>query len=282
MADLTKLTGENSERILDIVADLQTCTAEEVRAELSRRHGLEAPVEQVERYMEFLRSGFPRKLAHAGPGPLEPRRPGLRKPVGKVSLNVSEGSPETGEEVPRRGRRKPSSDRVGEGSPDPDPVHATQADPGPDAGPPQPASAPPGVVKEPAVTNGEPSGEQGAQPARLHYGWVVLAVGTLAIFGALGLARFGYSLVLPAMQKGLALNNTQSGILAAANLVGYLLLAVAGGMLASRFRAAYRHHAGAGDGGPGDGGDGPQPVVRGGHAVAGRSRAWAAAPPTSR
>lgn len=85
------------------------------------------------------------------------------------------------------------------------------------------------------MTNGEPSGEQGAQPARLHYGWVVLAVGTLAIFGALGLARFGYSLVLPAMQKGLALNNTQSGILAAANLVGYLLLAVAGGMLASRF-----------------------------------------------
>ena len=37
-------------------------------AELARRHGVEAPIEQVVRYMEFLRSGFPRKLAHAGPG----------------------------------------------------------------------------------------------------------------------------------------------------------------------------------------------------------------------
>lgn len=67
MADLTRLTQENSDRILDIVGDLGNCTAEEVREELARRHGLEAPLEQVERYMEFLRSGFPRKLAHAGP-----------------------------------------------------------------------------------------------------------------------------------------------------------------------------------------------------------------------
>lgn len=68
MADLTRLTQETSDRILDIVGDLGGCTAEEVQGELARRHGLEAPLEQVERYMEFLRSGFPRKLAHAGPG----------------------------------------------------------------------------------------------------------------------------------------------------------------------------------------------------------------------
>ena len=68
MADLTKLTTETSERILDIVGELGQCTSEQVRTELAARHGLEAPVEQVERYMEFLRSGFPRKLAHAGPG----------------------------------------------------------------------------------------------------------------------------------------------------------------------------------------------------------------------
>lgn len=68
MSDLTRLTQENSDRILDIVGELELCSAEEVRNELARRHGLEAPLEQVERYMEFLRSGFPRKLAHAGPG----------------------------------------------------------------------------------------------------------------------------------------------------------------------------------------------------------------------
>lgn len=68
MSDLTRLTQENSDRILDIVGELELCSAEQVQEELARRHGLEAPVEQVERYMEFLRSGFPRKLAHAGPG----------------------------------------------------------------------------------------------------------------------------------------------------------------------------------------------------------------------
>jgi hypothetical protein len=67
MSDLTKLTRENSDRILDIVAEQPNCTADQVRAELAARHGLEAPLEQVTRYMEYLRSGFPRKLAHAGP-----------------------------------------------------------------------------------------------------------------------------------------------------------------------------------------------------------------------
>lgn len=68
MGELTKLTQENSDRILDIVGEQPNCSSEEVRAELSARYGLEAPIELVVRYMEFLRSGFPRKLAHAGPG----------------------------------------------------------------------------------------------------------------------------------------------------------------------------------------------------------------------
>ncbi len=70
---------------------------------------------------------------------------------------------------------------------------------------------------------------------RLHYGWVVLGMGTLVVFGALGLARFGYSVVLPAMQQGLHLDNTQAGALATANLVGYLALSVLGGAFAARF-----------------------------------------------
>lgn len=65
------------------------------------------------------------------------------------------------------------------------------------------------------------------------YCWLVLAAGTLAVFAALGLARFGYTVVLPAMQAGLSLDNTQAGGLATANLTGYLAMAAVGGALAS-------------------------------------------------
>ncbi len=58
---------------------------------------------------------------------------------------------------------------------------------------------------------------------------------TLVVFGSLGLARFGYTMVLPAMQAGLDIDNTQTGALATANLVGYLALAVIGGALAARY-----------------------------------------------
>ena len=74
-----------------------------------------------------------------------------------------------------------------------------------------------------------------ARLRRLHYAWVVLGMGTLVVFGALGLARFGYTAVLPAMQEHLALDNTQAGLLATANLVGYLALSAAGGALAARY-----------------------------------------------
>jgi hypothetical protein len=61
-----------------------------------------------------------------------------------------------------------------------------------------------------------------AKALPFHYAWIILAVGTLVVFGALGLARFGYTMVLPAMQLELGLNNTQAGGLATANLIGYL------------------------------------------------------------
>lgn len=70
---------------------------------------------------------------------------------------------------------------------------------------------------------------------RIHYGWIVLAMSTMVVFGALGLARFGYTMVLPSMQAGLTLDNTQAGALATANLLGYLALCVIGGMLAARY-----------------------------------------------
>jgi sugar phosphate permease len=74
-----------------------------------------------------------------------------------------------------------------------------------------------------------------ARPSpRCHYAWVVLAVGTLVVFGSLGLARFGYTMLLPAMQAELKMDNTQAGALASANLAGYLAMALVGGALASR------------------------------------------------
>ena len=73
------------------------------------------------------------------------------------------------------------------------------------------------------------------KPSPFHYAWLILAAGTLVVFGALGLARFGYTMVLPAMQQGLGLSNTQAGVLATANLIGYLVLSVLGGALAARY-----------------------------------------------
>ena len=70
---------------------------------------------------------------------------------------------------------------------------------------------------------------------RFHYGWVVIIVGTLVVFGSLGLARFSYTVMLPVMQESLAMDNTQAGALATANLVGYLALSVIGGALAARY-----------------------------------------------
>ncbi len=69
----------------------------------------------------------------------------------------------------------------------------------------------------------------------LHYGIVVLALVVLAVFSALGLARFGYTSILPAMQQGLGLSNTQTGQLQTLNLFGYLLAVVPAGLLAARF-----------------------------------------------
>ena len=71
--------------------------------------------------------------------------------------------------------------------------------------------------------------------ARVHYGLVVLALIVLVVFASLGLARFGYTSILPAMQDGLMLTNTQAGELQSWNLLGYLLSVVPAGLLATRY-----------------------------------------------
>lgn len=71
--------------------------------------------------------------------------------------------------------------------------------------------------------------------SRVHYSLVILLMGVLVVMGALGFARFGYTMILPSMRQGLGLSNTQMGLLATGNFVGYLVFALLGGFLASRF-----------------------------------------------
>lgn len=70
---------------------------------------------------------------------------------------------------------------------------------------------------------------------RVHYGWIILVLAVLTVTGALGLARFGYTMILPSMKAGLGLNDARAGDLATANLAGYLAFAMMGGFLSTRY-----------------------------------------------
>lgn len=67
------------------------------------------------------------------------------------------------------------------------------------------------------------------------YKWAILVTAASVVFAALGLSRFSYTSILPSMQEGLGLSNTEAGALATANLAGYMTMAIVGGALASRF-----------------------------------------------
>ena len=68
-----------------------------------------------------------------------------------------------------------------------------------------------------------------------HYAWVIAFTGTLVTILAHGFGRMSYSVILPSMKEGLALNYTQLGSIATGNFIGYLSLAIIGGFLAARF-----------------------------------------------
>ncbi|GAB4270064.1 MAG: YbfB/YjiJ family MFS transporter [Deferrisomatales bacterium] len=70
---------------------------------------------------------------------------------------------------------------------------------------------------------------------RIHYGWVVIFTGLLVTIGAHGFGRMSYTLILPAMRDGLGFSYTQLGLLEMGNFVGYLVMALVGGLLAARF-----------------------------------------------
>jgi len=69
------------------------------------------------------------------------------------------------------------------------------------------------------------------------YRWAVLTMAFLGVFGAIGFGRFGYSAILPSMQRELGLSGGGAGSLASWNLAGYVVMGVIGGVLASRFGA---------------------------------------------
>ena len=74
-------------------------------------------------------------------------------------------------------------------------------------------------------------------PSRIrpYYGAIIIALCTLTNLAAIGLARFSYSLILPAMKDNLGLNYTETGLLASGNFAGYLLASLAAGALAARY-----------------------------------------------
>ncbi len=70
---------------------------------------------------------------------------------------------------------------------------------------------------------------------KLHYGWIVIFTGLLTTIAAHGFGRMSYTIILPAMKDGLQFNYTQLGLLGTGNFIGYLTMAMIGGVLAARF-----------------------------------------------
>jgi len=73
--------------------------------------------------------------------------------------------------------------------------------------------------------------------SKIHYAWIIVSAGVIGVMGALGLGRFGYTVILPAMKEGLGLNYGQLGLLGTGNLIGYLFFSLVGGYWASRYGA---------------------------------------------
>ncbi len=66
------------------------------------------------------------------------------------------------------------------------------------------------------------------------YSWWILASVILTLVSAIGLSRFGFTMLLAPMQEGLNLSTVQAGDLATGNMVGYLAFSIFVGFLASR------------------------------------------------
>src|SRR4030042_1175812 len=70
---------------------------------------------------------------------------------------------------------------------------------------------------------------------RIHYGWIVIAMGAVTTIGAHGFGRMAYTLILPNMKDGLHFSYAELGLLGTGNFIGCLRLAIIGGFLAARY-----------------------------------------------
>jgi len=68
----------------------------------------------------------------------------------------------------------------------------------------------------------------------LHYGWVIVAAGTLTVFACLGLGRFALGMLLPSMGESLGLSYAQMGYISTGNFIGYLAAVVVAAALIRR------------------------------------------------
>ncbi len=75
-----------------------------------------------------------------------------------------------------------------------------------------------------------------ARKIPFHYGWLIILSGGLTLFACLGLARFAFGLLLPAMRQGLALGYDQMGLISTGNFIGYLLSVALSPWLIRRYR----------------------------------------------
>jgi predicted MFS family arabinose efflux permease len=71
----------------------------------------------------------------------------------------------------------------------------------------------------------------------LHYGWIIAGLSVAVAVGAIGLGRFGYTMLLPAMKRGLDIDAVKAADLATGNMVGYLSFSLISGLLAARLGA---------------------------------------------
>ncbi|MBU4264088.1 MAG: MFS transporter [Proteobacteria bacterium] len=79
--------------------------------------------------------------------------------------------------------------------------------------------------------------EQERESRPIHYGWYVVAAGTLCIFAGLGFGRFALGMLLPSMGASLGLSFSQMGLISTSNFVGYLIAVLLCGKLSARFGA---------------------------------------------
>ncbi|OGU13202.1 MAG: MFS transporter [Geobacteraceae bacterium GWC2_53_11] len=72
--------------------------------------------------------------------------------------------------------------------------------------------------------------------SKLHYGWVIVAIGFLIIFSCIGLARYAYTMLLPSMQAGLGLPYDRMGFIGTGNFCGYLLSVILAPRMIRRYK----------------------------------------------